>query len=834
MSARSLTPSIMSVVILVVTVAAVALVFGTKGYTHFIIALVALTTIVGVGLNVLLGLTGQVSLGHVGFYAIGAYVAGILTIKGLSFWLAFPVAGLVAGAIGALLALPALRVTGPYLAMVTIAFAFIVQHTTIEWKDLTGGQNGLMGLVPPQIGARIFAEKELALFATLLAGISLYLFYRLANSAWGKAMVAVRDSETAARSIGLNPVSIKTVAFAISAVFAGLAGAIFAPLMMFVAPDSFPFSQSILFLLAVIVGGAGWVLGPVVGAAVTVMLPELLSHLAEYRLLFVGVLLLVVLWIAPEGVIGTLARYVRCIDPAGAKAAPDFDLAQFLSGGIARHRLEVNDIGISFGGIKAASNVSFAAEPGRITSVIGPNGAGKTTVLNMIGGFYKPDAGSIKLGDSELAVVAAWRISRAGVARTYQTTQLFGEMSVFDNVLVALRQGRLGGPLRGAASEADRRAAEALLSFVGYHGAMAESANSLPHVDRRLVEIARALATRPQVLLLDEPAAGLMKSDKVALSALIKRISEFGVAVILVEHDMALVMSISDHIVVLDAGSVIAAGLPVDIRRDPRVLKAYLGSGEMKARPRPAPWSGSQDAILTCLKLSAGYGAAPVLEDVSFTVKPGEMVALLGANGAGKSTAMRAVTGLLRPVDGSIIVNDVRVERLPAHRIAASGVALVPEGRQVFPELSVRDNILLGAYTRKDADGEAELEVLLNRFPRLRERLSSRAGLLSGGEQQMLAIARGLMAKPRILLLDEPSLGLSPAMINELFGVLAELRDDGVTILLVDQMAVLALSVADRGYVLESGRVVRDDTAAGLSGDPALEAAYLGRAEAAQ
>ena len=834
MTAPKTCPSVMTFVILSMTVAAVALVFGTKGYTHFIIALVALTTIVGVGLNVLLGLTGQVSLGHVGFYAIGAYVAGILTIKGLSFWLAFPVAGLVAGAIGALLALPALRVTGPYLAMVTIAFAFIVQHTTIEWKDLTGGQNGLMGLVPPQIGARIFAEKELALFATLLAGVSLYLFSRLANSAWGKAMVAVRDSETAARSIGLNPVSIKTAAFAISAVFAGLAGVIFAPLMMFVAPDSFPFSQSILFLLAVIVGGAGWVLGPVVGAIVTVMLPELLSHLAEYRLLFVGALLLVVLWIAPEGVIGTLARFLRRIDPAGAKAAPDFDLAQFLSGGIARHRLEVSGIGISFGGIKAASNVSFTAEPGRITSVIGPNGAGKTTVLNMIGGFYKPDAGHINLGDSELAGAAAWRISRAGIARTYQTTQLFGEMSVLDNVLVALRQGRLGNPLRGAASEEDRRAAEALLAFAGYHGAMAAPANSLPHVDRRLIEIARALATRPQVLLLDEPAAGLMKSDKVALSALIKRIADLGVAVILVEHDMALVMGISDHIVVLDAGSVIASGLPADIRRDPRVLKAYLGSGEMKARPRPAPWSGSQDAILTCLKLSAGYGAAPVLEDISFTVKPGEMVALLGANGAGKSTAMRAVTGLLRPVDGSIIVDDERVERMPAHRIAASGVALVPEGRQVFPELSVRDNILLGAYTRKDADREAELEVLLNRFPRLRDRLSSRAGLLSGGEQQMLAIARGLMAGPRILLLDEPSLGLSPAMINELFDVLAELRDDGVTILLVDQMAVLALSVADRGYVLESGRVVRDDTAVGLSGDPALEAAYLGRAEAAQ
>jgi ABC-type branched-subunit amino acid transport system ATPase component/ABC-type branched-subunit amino acid transport system permease subunit len=820
----------MPLTILALTCAGIAFAFFAGSYAHFILALVALTTVVGVGLNILVGLAGQVSLGHIGFYAIGAYAASILTLKGMNFWLAFPLSGALAGIIGAALALPALRVSGPYLAMITIAFAFIVQHGTIEWRELTGGQNGLMGIMPPSLGPLAFSEREMAILSTLLAGLALYLFHRLAGSAWGKAMLAVRDSETAARSIGLNPVTMKTVAFALSALFTGLAGAIFAPLMMFVAPDSFPFSQSILFLLAVIVGGAGWVVGPVVGAVVTVVLPELLAWLAEYRLLFFGALLLVVLWLAPAGVIGTLARYMPRRKEA-ARAPASIDLPSFLAGG-ATSALDVKGIGIAFGGIKAATDVSFTAAPGRITSVIGPNGAGKTTVLNMIGGFYRPQSGEIRLGATDLAGAPAWRVARAGIARTYQTTQLFGTMSAADNVLIALRRGRLGNPVTALDTPDDRRAAAALLAFVGYDGAPDTAAADLPHVDRRLVEIARALATRPQVLLLDEPAAGLMRSDKATLSTLLRRIADLGIAVILVEHDMTLVMGISDHVVVLDAGKVIASAAPAAVRRDPLVLDAYLGS-TAHARPRAVPWQGPSDPVLAAVKLRAGYGAASVLDDVDFAVRPGEMVALLGANGAGKSTTMRAVTGLLRPVAGTIVLDDRDIVGLEAHRIAAAGVALVPEGRQVFPELTALDNLMLGANTRRQVDYKAELDALLTRFPRLRDRLANRAGLLSGGEQQMLAIARALMAKPRILLLDEPSLGLAPAMINELFEALADLRDEGTTILLVDQMARLALTIADRGYVLESGRIVRADSAAALADDPALEAAYLGRAEAA-
>ena len=814
---------------------AAGLVLATQvnGYYVFVLANVALLALVGIGLNVLLGLSGQVSFGHVGFYAIGAYAVAILTTKaGWSFWAAWPVAAVLAGAMGALLALPALRVKGPYLAMVTIAFGLIVEHSAVEMRDLTGGQNGIMGIAAPALGIEALrGERAIAVLAIVAAAVALLAFVRLSRGAWGAALRAVRDSETAAESIGLNPLVAKTVAFAVSALLAGLAGGLYAPLSGFVTPHSFSFLQSILFVLVVMIGGAGSIAGPLVGAVIVGLLPELLSSLEEYRLLFFGALLLVVLWVAPQGLVGLLARLRRSA-PAPADGATEGDALPALQPAEAR-ALSAQGLTMVFGGVRAVSELSFSVRPGAVTSLIGPNGAGKSTVLNMLSGFYTPTAGGSLLGGEPLQGRGAWRIARAGVARSYQTSQLFGSLSVLDNVALALARGTLG-PLLGdgrVCSPGARDEARALLAWCGYRGAVQVPAADLAHVDRRLVEIARALAMRPQVLLLDEPAAGLSTEDKDQLSALLRRIADQGVGVLLVEHDMALVMGLSDHVVVMESGRHLAEGTPAEVQAHPAVRKAYLGEGAggavavRAAADRGLPTDAPE--VLGVGRLTTGYGAEPVLQAVDLRVRQGEMVALLGANGAGKSTLMRTLAGLHRPVSGGIHLQGVELGPLRAEQIVARGLVLVPEGRQVFPELSVLDNIRLGAFLQPEGR-EARVEEMLQRFPRLRERLHQRAGLLSGGEQQMLAIARALMSRPRVLLLDEPSLGLAPKVIEELFASLARLRDESMTLVLVDQMAALALSLADRAYVLEGGRVVAQGTAAEIAANDALTRAYLG------
>ena len=784
------------------------------GYYAYLLGTLATTALVGVGLNVLLGLAGEVSLGQCGFLALGAYGVAILTTKaGLNFWEALPLAVLIVGVISAALSIPALRLTGPYLAMVTISFGFIVESVSIEWRDLTGGSSGLVAIPSP------FTTGGTALLACVFCTLVLFGFAVFVRSPLGLAMQATASAPSAAKSIGINPLPVRTIAFVVAALTAGLAGGLQAALTGFIAPSSFPFSQSILFLLVVVVGGAGRTLGPLIGSAVVVFLPELLSGLAEYRLLVFGSALLIVLWLAPGGIAGALDHLMkRKKAPSELPASLDLALAYISkSGGV----LKVEGVRVAFGGVVAVAGVDLDARSGQITSLIGPNGAGKTTLLNLISGFQVPDSGAVSVGGRVVTAKPAYDAAHAGLARTFQTAQPFASLSVLDNV----RLGLLRGSWRG---EAEPALAHSLLALVGYAGGDDRSAAKLSHVDRRLTEIARALGTGPDVLLLDEPAAGLDDADTEKLGALLQRLARAGLAIVLIEHDMTLVMSISDEIVVLDAGRRIAKGPPAVVRNDPLVKAAYLG-GSTTATPVAACAAGAP--LLDVKGLGAGYGPIPVLDDIALKVARGETVAVLGPNGAGKSTLMKSLSGLIRPVVGEIGFGGLALATLPAHRVARAGLILVPEGRQVFPRLTIAENLRLGATRRRDFH-EGEIEAMLQRFPKLRPRLHTAAGLLSGGEQQMLAVARGLLARPEVLLLDEPSLGLAPAIATELFGQFRTLRGEGTTLLIVDQMADHVLGFADRAYVLGGGRVVAQGKASDMR-DKLLDETYLGASSGA-
>jgi branched-chain amino acid transport system ATP-binding protein len=824
-------------VFVILTGAAAAAIYGADKYYLLILSLTGTAAIAATGLNILLGLSGQISLGHAAFYALGAYTVGLLTTgSGIDFWPALLAAALLSGGAGLLLAIPALRAEGPYLAMITIAFGFVVEQGLVEWKALTGGWDGISGIDMPQLYGAQVGERGFAYI--VLAGLVLaLLFFRsFKSSPLGLAMQAVRDAPAAAQAIGLNTVRIRAVAFGISAAMAGAAGGLFASVSSFISPESFPFSQSIAFLLIVMIGGAGAVAGPVYGALIVVFAPEIFSWLAEYRVLAMGVLFLIVLLAAPGGIAGLLDLTIgRVADlrrrPAGRPGLQTSAKPQpFFAPGTPKD-LIVKGLDVRFGGVHAVKSVSFSARAGEITSLVGPNGAGKSTVVNLICGFNKPQAGSVLLGDTEITGLPAHRRARSGVARTFQTAQLFSRLPVGSNVAIAAAGGKLAASrfFSRHSSSGYGNDAAALLSFAGYEGQLDVEAGSLPHGDRRLTEIARALALRPAVLALDEPAAGLDIAAKQRLGEVLRQIAVCGVAVLLIEHDMDLVMSVSSHIVVFDAGAKIAEGTPQEIRANPEVKKAYLGEEVKGPKRPPAAKSPEGEPVLTARSLRSGYGANLVLRDVSLEVRRGETVAILGANGAGKTTLLRTLAGLNAGRGGEIAFKARAITQLPAEERAQAGLVLVPEGRQVFPELSVIDNLMLGAVHQPRAEAWLKAEALIARFPNLQSRRYQRAGLLSGGEQQMLAIARGLIANPSILMLDEPSLGLAPLAVEAVYEWFGALQDGSLTIVIADQLAPMALALAERTYVLRGGRVVYDGESERLAANPdLLRAYYLG------
>lgn len=562
-----------------------------------VIMLFLIYALVAMGLNILVGLVSLVSLGQAGIYALGAYTVGVLTVK--YDWPLFATMGaaVVSSAIvGVVLAYPSVRVRGVYLAVVTIAFGLIVQNVVIDWRTVTGGTLGISNIPRANLG---FGPLDTTGLYTLIAGImfaAFLLHHNLIYSRYGRAMHAVAQSETAASSLGINPANQRVLAFVISAVYAGIAGALYAYLNRYVNPDTFSFSDSIRFLLMVILGGSGTTLGPLIGAGILTWIPNLLQAFGKWQLFVYGALLAAVIFLMPKGIIGTLNSWLRALmsrsrnQQQSAEPWPKASdqIAEFLRSQdqIRGPIMATSELTIKFGGLTALSNVSLQVERASIYAIIGPNGAGKTTMLNALSGFYKPTSGVVYLNQQDIGSLTSDQVARIGLTRTFQNTELFSEMTVKENIVVAFnsryKTGILGTLLRlpGYFREENKIDAQSvqLLDYVGLRDFAGELAKNLAFGHQRRLEIARALGLSPQILLLDEPAAGLTHAEIDELIALIRDLKSLGVTIILVEHHVDMIMAVSDHVTVLDYGEVIASGTPAQVRDDPRVIEAYFGA----------------------------------------------------------------------------------------------------------------------------------------------------------------------------------------------------------------------------------------------------------------
>ena len=493
--------------------------------------------------------------------------------------------------------------------------------------------------------------------------------------------------------------------------------------------------------------------------------------------------------------------------------------------------LEVKGLSKRFGGLTALRDVSLTVQPGSIHAVIGPNGSGKTTLFNVINGIYPPTEGEILFRGGSIAGETPNRLAGKGLGRTFQNTRLFSSMTVRENVLVA-RYAR-SSAVRFAGSE--QRKVDEILAFVGLEAVGNNSAASLPQGQRRLLELAKIVAIEPTLILLDEPHGGLNHAETDRLIALIEKLHQSGQTILLIEHEMEFVMRLARRITVLNFGGVLSEGTPAEIQADEQVIEAYLGrqSGEDTLARAAAPALAEQDKgaaspLLSVEHVSVHFGDVEAVTNVSLDIMPGEAVALLGNNGAGKSTTLKAIARMVPTTSGQINFDGRSLAKEPTERLVGQGLALVPERRRLFPGMSVLDNLRTGAHGRPRTYVDAMIEEVLELFPNLARLSGSFAFSLSGGEQQMLAIGRALMSKPRLLLLDEPSLGLAPLLTEQVFSKLVEVNRQGTAILVVEQNARIALSIVHRAYVLGSGRIVASGTAAELNSDPRLRSAYLG------
>jgi branched-chain amino acid transport system ATP-binding protein len=507
--------------------------------------------------------------------------------------------------------------------------------------------------------------------------------------------------------------------------------------------------------------------------------------------------------------------------------------------------LDAHDVSVRFGGLNALDAVTLDVDAGHVTGLIGPNGAGKTTLFNVITGLQPAQSGSIVLDGRDITADKPHRRARLGIGRTFQRLETFGTLSTRDNVLVAAEMRR------GWSHERARLdlGVDEIIERVGLSEVAAERVDQLPTGLARLVELARALASRPRVLLLDEPSSGLNEIETATLGNLLRELATDGLGVLLVEHDMSFVMGTCANIHVLDFGRVIAVGPPTQIQADPAVRSAYLGADDGEetassaggARSDPplqvtdviakqhsaqpaAPQPDPAKAAIALRSVTAAYGSIDVLTGVDLTVMPGQVYALLGPNGAGKSTTLRVASGQMSPTGGEVWVGGQKVNGVSADKLARNGLCLVPEGRGIFPNLTVNENLRMATYT--GASFRDVLERAFQRFPRLGERKGQIAGTLSGGEQQMLAMARAMAVEPKLLLLDELSMGLAPLIVEDLYDVVSRIAAENVSILVVEQFAHEVLDVAEVAAIMLNGRI--DYVGAPKEIGEQLDAAYLG------